>query len=56
MILRHTERDGNVLHCRATRRFTISDGEQAIGHDVEIRCVFTVVEGAVARVVVDPIQ
>lgn len=56
MILRHVEQDGNVLHCRATRRFTISDGEQAIGHDVEIRCVFTVVAGAVSRVVVDPIQ
>lgn len=55
MILRRTEQDGDRLDCQATRRFTVSDGEHALSHDVEIRVVFTVRDGAVSRVVVDPI-
>ncbi len=55
LIPRTADRDGNVLDCRMTRRFTISDGEHAYAHDVEIRCVFTVRDGAVSRVDVDPV-
>lgn len=55
LIPRSAERDGNVLDCRMTRRFTVSDGEQTFAHDVEIRCVFTVRDGAVSRVDVDPV-
>lgn len=55
MILRRTEQDGNILDCAVTRRFTMTRGDQAFAHDVEIRCVFTVRDGAVSRLVVDPV-
>lgn len=55
MIMRRATQDGDVLDCRMTRRFTVSDGEQVLAHDVEIRCVFTVRDGAVSRVEVDPV-
>lgn len=56
-ILRSVEQDGPVLECLLTRRFTIrdEDGRVAAAHDVEVRAVFTVAEGAISRVDVDPI-
>src|SRR5690242_19586563 len=57
MIVRRAEADGDTIDCRLTRRFTVQaeDGTVAAAHDVELRAVFTVRGGAIARVVVDPI-
>jgi ketosteroid isomerase-like protein len=56
-ILRRADQDGGVLDCVLTRRFTVRDaeGRVAAAHDVEVRVVFTVADGAIARVEVDPV-
>lgn len=56
-ILRAAVPDGPRLACRLTRRFTVRDetGRVAAAHDVEVRAVFTVTDGAISRVEVDPL-
>ncbi len=56
-ILRRATQDGTRVDCRMTRRFTITDehGRVAAAHDVEVRAVFTISAGAIARVDVDPL-
>ena len=55
-ILRRATVVGDVADCTLTRRFTVTDehGRVAAAHDVEVRAVFTVRDGAIARVEVDP--
>jgi uncharacterized protein (TIGR02246 family) len=55
-ILRRADEDGVRLDCVLTRRFTVrdEDGRVAAAHDVEVRAVFTVADGAICRVEVDP--
>lgn len=57
MILRSASGEGPTLDCRLTRRFTVTDerGEVAAAHDIEVRVVFTVSDGAISRVEVDPL-
>ena len=54
-ILRSVEQEGRRLDCVLTRRFTIRDeaGRVAAAHDVEVRAVFTISEGAISKVIVD---
>lgn len=56
-ILRTATQVGARLSCRLTRRFTVRDeaGRVAAAHDVEVTAVFTVTDGAISRVEVDPI-
>lgn len=56
-ILRRASQSGAQIDCVMTRRFTIADEQGALvaAHDVEFRAVFTVTDGAISRVDVDPI-
>lgn len=56
-ILRASSREGDAsLRCRLTRRFTVVDeqGRIAATHDVDFSAVFTVADGEISRVEVDP--
>ena len=46
-----------MVRCLLTRRFTITDGAGQVvaAHDVELHAAFTVVDGSIADVVVDPV-
>lgn len=57
-ILRRASQDGQMLDCVMTRRFTITDeeGRVAAAHDVDVRAVFTVQDGAISQVTVDPVD
>lgn len=57
-ILRRARQDGPVLDCVLTRRFTVTDeeGRVAAAHDVDVRAVFTVSDGAISQVQVDPVD
>ena len=57
-ILRAATQVGGRLSCRLTRRFTVQDeaGHVAAAHDVEVTAVFTVTDGAISRVDVDPVR
>lgn len=56
-ILRRVEQDGQHLDCVLTRRFTVTDdsGRVAAAHDIEVRAIFTVTDGAISRISVDPV-
>jgi ketosteroid isomerase-like protein len=56
-ILRSAAVEGVALRCLMTRRFSVRDeeGRVAASHDVEVHAVFTVADGLIARVDVDPI-
>jgi ketosteroid isomerase-like protein len=56
-ILRSAVQEGATLDCTLTRRFTVTDelGQVAAAHDVEVRAVFTVADGVIARVDVDSV-
>ncbi len=53
-----TPHDGHAtLRCLMTRRFSVrdADGQVAATHDVEIHALFTVREGLITQVSVDPL-
>ena len=55
--LRRVFEDGDRCVCTLTRRFAVVDaqGDVIAAHEVDVRAVFTVRDGAVARVEVDPV-
>ncbi len=57
-VLRSVVREGGRVACVMTRRFSVRDeeGRIAASHEVDVRAVFTVVDGAIARIVVDPVE
>ncbi|SRR5690554_933728 len=56
MKLRRVAEDGDTVACTLTRRFTVTDhlGRVAAAHEVDVHAVFTVRDGAIARVEVGP--
>ena len=55
--LRRVDEDGDRCVCTLTRRFAVVDeqGDVIAAHEVDVRAVFTVRDGAVSRVEVDPV-